>query len=187
MQKITKALHSIQQELKVGKEKQAHNYKYRELSDILVAVKPILAKTNSVIRITDKVENIGDRFYVKATATLASTECEETIESTAYARETETRKGMDQSQVTGTASTYARKYALNGLLAIDDTKDADSMDNNYYPSESLRAEFSNLLEHPAFKGRKTDAKKRWKECNTDTESNKILEFMKSQIQQFEEN
>lgn len=192
MQKITKALQAIQQELKVGKtQKNEHgDYNYRNLSDILQALKPSLAKTKTVIHITDTIEMIGDRFYVKAAATIASIENEETIQVTAYARETESRKGMDQSQITGAASSYARKYALNGLLAIDDTKDADGMDNsavgNYWPDENRVAEFANLLEHPAFTGRKTDAKDKWKNCQSDESSDRILDFMKTQIQQFEE-
>lgn len=102
-------------------------YKYRSAEDIVEAVKPILRDVNLLLNLTDEVEQIGDRYYVKATATLVDTD--RSISSTAYARETEVKKGMDEAQITGSASSYARKYALNGVLAIDDTKDPDTQDN----------------------------------------------------------
>lgn len=109
-------------------------YKYRSCEDILEAVKPHLASTRTALKISDELVNIGDRYYVKATALLIDTESGETTESTAYAREEESKKGMDGSQVTGAASSYARKYALNGLLAIDDVEDSDST-NTYEKTE----------------------------------------------------
>ena len=118
----------IQTELKApkGQYNSYGGYKYRSCEDILEAVKPLLAKYNCYLNISDEIVLIGDRYYVKATATL--TRCEDSMyfSATAYAREEETKKGMDASQITGSASSYARKYALNGLLAIDDTKDADA-------------------------------------------------------------
>ncbi len=102
-------------------------YKYRSCEDILTAVKPLLKESLCTLLITDSIEQIGDRYYVKATVTL--TWGGEAMSATAYAREPESRKGCDESQITGAASSYARKYALNGLFAIDDTKDADTMDN----------------------------------------------------------
>ena len=100
-------------------------FKYRSCEDILEAVKPLLAEYGMAILLNDSVEAIGERIYVKATATLVSEK--QTIASvSAYARESEVKKGMDDSQLTGTASSYARKYALNGLFAIDDAKDADT-------------------------------------------------------------
>ena len=102
-------------------------YKYRSCEDILEAVKPLLAEYGLVLTITDSIENIGGRFYVRALASLHDAEDPGVMLSTcAYAREDETKKGMDGSQVTGAASSYARKYALNGLFLIDDTKDADA-------------------------------------------------------------
>lgn len=103
-------------------------YNYRSCEDILEAVKPLLAMQGLILTLTDTVENIGSRYYVKATATVqACDEGEPTFEEvSAYAREEEDKKGMDGSQITGTASSYARKYALNGLFLIDDTKDADT-------------------------------------------------------------
>lgn len=99
-------------------------YKYRSSEDILEAVKPLLKQVNAIITITDDIIPIGDRIYVKATATFVAND--KTISTTAFAREEETKKGMDASQITGSASSYARKYALNGLLLIDDNKDADA-------------------------------------------------------------
>ena len=100
------------------------NYNYRSCEDILEALKPLLKQEGLLLTISDTIEFIGNRFYVKATATVA--DGDKTVSVTAYAREEETKKGMDGSQITGAASSYARKYALNGLFAIDDTKDADA-------------------------------------------------------------
>ena len=104
-------------------------YKYRSCEDILAAAKPLLKEFNCSLLITDDVQLIGTRFYIKATATLTTADGD-SISTTAFAREEEAKKGMDASQVTGAASSYARKYALNGLFAIDDTKDADTLNNN---------------------------------------------------------
>lgn len=101
-------------------------YNYRSCEDILEAAKPICRKHNLVLLLTDKPACIGERYYIEATARLYDTESDLFLEATASAREADTKKGMDDSQVTGTASSYARKYALNGLFNIDDTKDADT-------------------------------------------------------------
>ncbi len=101
-------------------------YNYRSCEDILEAAKPINKKRGLVLLLTDKPVCIGQRYYIEATARLYDIESEQFIEATASAREADTKKGMDDSQVTGTASSYARKYALNGLYNIDDTKDADT-------------------------------------------------------------
>ncbi len=121
-----KKLSKIQSELKAPKS-QFNNfgkYNYRNCEDILEAVKPLLAKEELVLNITDEIVLIGDRYYVKATATIY--DGNNKIETSAFAREADNKKGMDESQVTGAASSYARKYALNGLFCIDDTKDADT-------------------------------------------------------------
>lgn len=122
MEKLIK----IQKELKApkGQYNSFGNYKYRSAEDILEAVKPLCAENGCLLTLCDTLENIGDRYYIKATATF--TDGEKSVEVTAYAREEENKKGMDGSQITGTASSYARKYALNGLFLIDDTKDADT-------------------------------------------------------------
>ena len=130
---LKEKLLQIQPELKAPKNQKNTfgGYNYRSCEDILEAVKPLLVKYGVLLTITDEVENIGERYYIKATASLRSCDSiieaqELIIENTAYAREAVDKKGMDDSQITGTASSYARKYALNGLFLIDDTKDADT-------------------------------------------------------------
>ena len=127
MMAIYEKLLNIQSELKAPKN-QTNNfgrYNYRSCEDILEAVKPILKKEKCVVIVNDEIEQVDNRFYVKATVSLVDVESGEIIASSAYAREEENKKGMDSSQVTGATSSYARKYALNGLFAIDDTKDSD--------------------------------------------------------------
>lgn len=124
---IYEKLLNIQVELKAPKS-QTNNfgrYNYRSCEDILEAVKPILKKEKCVVIVNDEIEQVDNRFYVKATVSLVDVESGEIIASSAYAREEENKKGMDSSQVTGASSSYARKYALNGLFAIDDTRDSD--------------------------------------------------------------
>lgn len=120
------SLIKIQNRLKApkGQFNKFGNYKYRSCEDILEAVKPLCAEEGVQLTISDEIVMIGDRYYVKATATV--TDGSESASVTAYAREEETKKGMDSSQITGATSSYARKYALNGLFCIDDTKDADT-------------------------------------------------------------
>ena len=129
---------AIQSELKApkGQYNSFGKYNYRSCEDILEGVKPLLTKHGLVLTIQDSIDLIGDRFYVKATATI--TDGKEQLSTSAYARESLDKKGMDASQVTGATSSYARKYALNGLLAIDDTKDADTMDNNKKPVQQTQ-------------------------------------------------
>lgn len=129
---------AIQSELKApkGQYNSFGKYNYRSCEDILEGVKPLLAKHGLVLTIQDGIELIGDRYYVKATATI--TDGKESISTSAYERESLDKKGMDASQVTGATSSYARKYALNGLLAIDDTKDADTMDNSKKPVQQTQ-------------------------------------------------
>ena len=123
---LTQKLLNAQAELKApkGQYNSFGKYKYRSAEDILEAVKPINAKHGVLLTITDEPVLVGDWHYIKATATI--TDGTESIVVTAYARESLNKKGMDDSQITGTASSYARKYALNGLYLIDDTKDADT-------------------------------------------------------------
>ena len=122
-----KELLQIQSELKApkGQFNAYGKYKYRSCEDILEAVKPILKKCNCTLLLSDSLVYIGDRYYIKATATLINAEGK-SVSTEAYAREEETKKGMDASQITGASSSYARKYALNGLLCIDDNKDSDT-------------------------------------------------------------
>ena len=123
-----KELINIISELKApkGQYNSFGKYKYRSCEDIVESVKPLLKQNGLLLTLTDEIECINGRFYVKATATIIDTADGNMIFVSAYAREEETKKGMDGSQVTGASSSYARKYALNGIFAIDDTKDSDS-------------------------------------------------------------
>jgi len=125
---VYEKLMKVQAELKApkGQYNSFGKYKYRSCEDILEAVKPLNAKHGVVLTVGDEVVEISNRFYVKATATLVDIESGEKVTNTALAREDDAKKGMDGSQITGTASSYARKYCLNGLYCIDDTKDADT-------------------------------------------------------------
>lgn len=125
MTDIINTLNKIQQELKVpkGQKNNFGGYKYRSCEDIMEAVKKVLPE-GYIVTTSDEMIMLGDRFYIKAVAMLSGDGKE--FRTFGFARESETKKGMDDSQITGTASSYARKYALNGLFAIDDTKDADT-------------------------------------------------------------
>lgn len=126
MSELYDKLIAVQGELKAPKEQYNSfgKYAYRSCESILEAVKPLLVKHGLLLTIADDIIMVGDRIYVKAIATLRYGE--QTLQSVAFAREEDTKKGMDSSQVTGAASSYARKYALNGLFCIDDTKDSDT-------------------------------------------------------------
>lgn len=124
---IYEKLSAIQSELNVPKDQRNSfgGYNYRSCEDILEKAKPICKKHGTVLMLWDELVNIGERYYVKATAHLYDTETTECLNAWAYAREEESKKGMDGSQITGASSSYARKYALNGLFCIDDVKDSD--------------------------------------------------------------
>lgn len=130
---LTQMVCDIQHKLKApkGQYNSFGQYKYRSCEDILEGVKPLLKEYNLLLIINDEIVQIGERYYVKATAKI--TDGRESVSTTAYAREPLEKKGADASQITGASSSYARKYALNGLLCIDDTKDADTMDNSQKP------------------------------------------------------
>lgn len=126
---LYEALAAVQQELNAPKSQRNTfgNYNYRSCEDILEAVKPLLEKHGLVMVIVDELVNIGDRYYIKATASISSiVDPSAKVDVSGYAREEEHKKGMDGSQVTGASSSYARKYALNGLFLIDDSKDSDA-------------------------------------------------------------
>lgn len=147
---IYEKLLNIQNELKAPKNQfnKFGNYKYRNAEDILEAVKPICLKYKAVINVYDTIKQVGDRYYVEATAVITDTENSENyIENRASAREEETKKGMDTSQVTGATSSYARKYALNGLLCIDDTKDTDSEEyqKKAQPKQNVKVENKEVM------------------------------------------
>ena len=132
MSELNSLLVTIQQNLKAptGQFNACGKYKYRSCEDILEAVKPLLGAAS--LTISDEIVAVLDRVYVKATVTLTLGEASTSV--SAFARESLAKKGMDDSQITGTASSYARKYACNGLFLIDDTADADTMDNSSEPA-----------------------------------------------------
>lgn len=143
MSNVYEALGVIQSKLKApkGQRNKFGNYNYRSCEDILEAVKPILNETGTVLTLSDEPHTVDGWHYVKATASLFKADDPSVkIEVTAHARESEQKKGMDDSQITGTASSYARKYALNGLFCIDDTKDADT--DSYHRQTTAKTEKS---------------------------------------------
>ena len=128
---VYEKLLQIQSKLKVPKEQcnEFGKYNYRSCEDILEALKPLLTEAKAAVTLNDEIVQIGGRIYVKSTASFIDVEDKQVLTTTAYAREEETKKGMDGSQITGASSSYARKYALNGLFAIDDNKDSDTTNN----------------------------------------------------------
>jgi len=149
MEKLTK----IQAELKApkGQYNSFGKYKYRSCEDIQEAVKPLLKKYNVSLTLSDDLQVIKERYYIKVTAVLVCNETKESVSVTSFAREEENKKGMDGSQVTGASSSYARKYALNGLFLIDDTKDSDATNNGLEEPKKLpkleEARFVKALEN----------------------------------------
>ena len=143
MSVYTKLL-NVQSELKAPKSQYNSfgKYKYRSCEDILEALKPILNKNKATVIISDDILFVEGRHYIKATVKFIDTENGEMVENSALAREDEVKKGMDSSQITGSVSSYARKYALNGMFAIDDTKDSDS--TNTHGAEPSKPESTKL-------------------------------------------
>jgi len=125
---LRQKLSAIQNELKAPKNQRNNfgKYNYRSAEDILEAAKPLCYKYNTCLVVSDELVNIGERYYINAEAVLFDNESDNTISANGYAREEENKKGMDGSQITGASSSYSRKYALNGLFNIDDTKDSDA-------------------------------------------------------------
>lgn len=145
---ISKALVAIQSELKAPKNQYNSfgKYHYRSAEDILEAVKPLLKKHSATLYLSDEIITVGDRVYLKTTATFEDGDGT-TIQTSACAREPQDKKGMDDSQITGTASSYARKYCLNGLFLIDDTKDADT---DEYKKQTTTAKAPEQDDRPSF-------------------------------------
>lgn len=147
MSELVKKLIWIQNRLKAPKSQynSFSNFYYRSAEDILEALKPLLAEQELTLFINDEIIQIGERYYIKAVCTL--TDGKENIETQAFAREAENKKGSDESQITGACSSYARKYALNGMFCIDDAKDPDSEDNRETKkTQSVKREFSKKTE-----------------------------------------
>lgn len=158
---IIEALRNIQTNLKApkGRRNEFGGYNYRSAEDILEGVKPLLSENGCALYLNDELVLIGDRYYIKAEATLDNGT--DRISATAYAREAPAKKGYDESQITGSASSYARKYALNALLAIDDTKDADALNTS--------AEYTAQPTEKKTKGRDKAAFNDLEACATDAE------------------
>jgi len=154
---IQEKLLTIQQKLKAhkGQFNDFGKYKYRSCEDILESLKPLLAETETVVLLSDEIILIGDWHYIKATARLSA--AIDSVQTSAFAREPETKKGMDASQITGTASSYARKYALNGLFCIDDTKDSDATNKGENDEQRKPAAYTKPATTPATKPTPTPA------------------------------
>ena len=135
---MNEKLLNIQSKLKAPKNQKNNfgGYNYRSCEDIFEAVKPLLKEEGLTLRTTDELVLIGDRYYIKATAILSDGKNE--IQNIAYAREEESKKGMDGSQITGASSSYARKYALNGLFLIDDVKDSDTTNDGTDKQQTIK-------------------------------------------------
>ena len=148
---IYKKLMGIQTKLKAPKSQRNSfgNYNYRSCEDILEAVKPLLDEFKVALTIKDEIILIGERYYIKATATLIDIDTGDMTETSAYARESAEKRGMDASQVTGATSSYARKYALNGLFAIDDNKDADA--TNTHGKDTIKVNMTPALSEAQLK------------------------------------
>lgn len=147
---IYEKLMNIQSELKAPKNlvNKFGGFNYRSCEDILEAVKPLLKKYNCTLQVSDELENIGGKNYIKSTARLIDIDSTSSIDNTAYAREAEEKKGMSEEMLTGSCSSYCRKYCLNGLFLIDDNKDPDSSDVLAEQNERLEliSEFNNLAD-----------------------------------------
>jgi len=203
MEKLFKKLLWVQASLKAPKWQlnKFGGYKYRSCEDILEAVKPLLAAIDATITIEDELVQVGDRYYIKAIARFIDCETWKMYETQAYAREEESKKGMDGSQITWASSSYARKYALNWLLLIDDTKDADSDEVTQKTQETEKAKktakktdnnvaekvkefmmkygFSDLNEDEKEKVKEEGRKLVVMEWITEEDRNSLIEFCKS--------
>ena len=181
-------LSAIQTKIKAPKNlwNKYSEFYYRNAEGILEAVKPYLAEYNLILVLKDEIVLIGERYYVKATATLTDAETDASYEVSAYAREVNEKKGMDGSQITGATSSYARKYALNGLFLLDDTKDADTDEFHKQteqkkdtPEKELKAELKDLW---AKAGGPKDGFEEWyKSKTTDGFSTQAYATMKASL------
>ena len=175
---VYEKLMRVQEELKApkGQDNSFGKYNYRNCEDILEAVKPICKKNNALIVLSDDVSQIGERFYVKAAARFVDAETGEAIVNTAYAREEDVKKGMDGSQITGAASSYARKSALNGLLCIDDSKDSDSTNVGDNTDEEVKEFIPATVDQMRDMISFADA---YAEMCTETDSNGVWKLLKT--------
>ncbi|MBU5337507.1 ERF family protein [Intestinibacter bartlettii] len=182
---IYKKLFNIQQELKAPKNlyNKFGNYNYRSTETIIEAAKPLLKSNSLILLINDEVQEIGGKNYIKATAKLVDIETGESIENSALAREDEDRKKMDSPQITGSCSSYARKYALNGLFCIDDIKDSDA--TNKHGKDEGKSILQEIKEEKEFAGpesEKHNVKNIWTKKPSETtkqEEDKVISFNQS--------
>ena len=178
---LQECLNYIQVNLKAPKNMKNSfgNYFYRNLEGIFEGLKPLLDETSCIITISDSMELIGDRYYIVATASLKKGD--EVISCEGWARESEDKKGMDTSQITGSTSSYARKYAMNGLFAIDDVRDADGMDNRNTVTEDQKRRYQELLKSGAYEGDIQKMNKWWKGFSTKEQAETGLKSMKNHV------
>jgi len=158
------------------------NYKYRNLEGIFEGLKPLLKETGCIVTITDSMELVGDRHYIKATASIIKGD--ESISVDGWARETELKKGMDESQITGSTSSYARKYAMNGLFAIDDVQDADTMDNSYTVTDEQKTRYQELVNSPPYSTIKKKTNDWWKGITAYAQAEEGLASMQRQVDDY---
>ena len=183
---LQECLNYIQVNLKAPKNMTNNfgNYKYRNLEGIFEGLKPLLEETGCIINITDSLELVGDRYYVKATATIIKGD--ESISCDGWARESEEKKGMDVAQITGSCSSYSRKYALSSLCCIDNSEmDIDSMDNTYTIKDGQKAQYQELLNSGAYP-EKAKVNKWWKGFTTFEQAESGLEHMRNHVDNFKE-
>ena len=158
------------------------NYKYRNLEGIFEGLKPLLKETGCIVTITDSMEFIGERYYIKATASIIKGA--DTISCDGWARETEMKKGMDDAQITGSVSTYARRYAISSLLCIDDNQEIDSMDNSYTITDEQKERYQELINSGAYEGQKKKVNDWWKGLTTFEQAEAGLKHMGSHVEAY---
>ena len=158
------------------------NYKYRNLEGIFEGLKPLLEETGCIVTITDSMELIGDRYYVKATTTISKGD--ESISCDGWAREVEDKKGMDLSQISGSCSSYAAKYSASHLFLIDDNQDADSRDNRYTITDKQKERYQELLNSGAYSNDKAKINKWWKGFTTYEQAEAGLDHMQRHVDDF---
>ena len=179
---LQECLNYIQVNLKAPKNMKNSfgNYNYRNLEGIFEGLKPLLEETGCVITISDSMELVGERYYIKATAVI--TKGIESIACSGWAREAESRKGMDDAQVSGSTSTYARRYAISSLCCIDDNQDFDSMDNSFTVTEDQKRRYQELLKSGAYEGDIQKMNKWWKGFSTKEQAETGLNSMKNHVE-----
>ena len=178
---LQECLNYIQVNLKAPKNMTNNfgKYQYRNLEGIFEGLKPLLKETGCIVTISDSVEMIGERYYIKATASIIKGE--ESISCDGWARETESRKGMDDAQCSGSTSTYARRYSISSLLCIDDNQELDSMDNRYTVTDEQKTRYQELLQSGCYEGEKAKINKWWKGFTTFEQAEAGLKTMENHV------